>query len=103
MLGSRSEASRQTCITSADDLEAVLVSLKCTIIFIEDEEAGLLEDVGYDWGENKYEPQHQEEWLQMLRNEACLFLFTFMLWPFDQEMQASCACLLTPASAQGVV
>lgn len=57
---------------------------------IEDEEAGVLEDIGYGWAENKYKPQQQEEYLQMLRNKACPFLFTIMLWPFGQEMQVSC-------------
>ena len=70
MLKSRSEATRQASKISVDDLEAVLVSLKCTVVSIEHEEVGVVEDVEYTWSENKYEPQQQEEYLQALKNEV---------------------------------
>ena len=69
MLKSRSEATRQAFIISDDDLEAVLVSLKCTVVSVEHEDVGVIEDVEYTWAENKYEPQ-QQEYLQALKNEV---------------------------------
>ncbi|KAL0040379.1 hypothetical protein WJX77_005504 [Trebouxia sp. C0004] len=72
MLKSRSEATRQASIISDDDLEAVLVSLKCTVVSVEHEDVGVTEDVEYTWAENKYEPQQQEEYLQALKNEVHL-------------------------------
>jgi len=70
MLKSRSEATRQASKISVDDLEAVLVSLKCTVLSIEHEDVGVIEDVEYTWAENKYEPQQQEEYLQALKAEV---------------------------------
>ena len=70
MLKSRSEATRQASKISDDDLEAVLVSLKCTVVSVEHEDVGVIEDVEYTWAENKYEPQQQEEYLQVLKNEV---------------------------------
>ena len=70
MLKSRSEATRQASQISDDDLEAVLVSLKCTVLPVEHEDVGVIEDVDYTWAENKYEPQQKEEYLQALKNEV---------------------------------
>ena len=74
MLKSRSEATRYASNISGDDLQAVLTSLKCRVISIQDEELGIMEDVEYAWAANKYEPQQQEEYLQALEQEACSIL-----------------------------
>ena len=70
MLKSRSEATCQASKISDDDMEAVLVSLKCTVVSVEQEDVGVIEVVEYTWAENKYEPQQQEEYLQALKNEV---------------------------------
>ena len=74
MLKSRSEATRHASSISSDDLEAVLMSLKCRVISIQDEDFGIIEDVEYAWAANKYEPQQQEEYLQALKKEACFII-----------------------------
>ncbi len=79
VLKSRSEATRQASKRIIDDLEAVLVSLKCTVASIEHEEVGVIEDVEYTWAENKYEPQQQEDYLQALKNEVCSCLVTYIM------------------------
>lgn len=66
MLKSRSEATRYASNISGDDLQAVLTSLKCRVISIQ--------DVEYAWAANKYEPQQQEEYLRELEQEACPIL-----------------------------
>ena len=74
MLQSRSEATRNASNISSDDLQAVLISLKCRVISVEDQELEVMEDVEYAWAANKYEPQQQEEYLQALEQEACSIL-----------------------------
>ena len=71
MLKSRSDATRQASNISVDDLEAVLVSLKCTVVSIDCEDLGVTEEVANTWAENKYDPQQQKEYLQALKNEVC--------------------------------
>ena len=71
ILETRSEATRQASSISADDLEAVLTSLKCRVLSTQDEVSGKVEDVEYTWAANKYEPQQQEEYLKVLEKEAC--------------------------------
>ena len=56
MLQSRSEATRDAFNISVDDLQAVLASLKCRVISIQDEESGVMEDVEYAWAANKVSP-----------------------------------------------
>ena len=71
MLKSRWETTRHASNISADDLEAVLTSLRCRVISTQDEGSGKIEDVEYTWAANKYEPQQQEECLEALEKEAC--------------------------------
>ena len=54
MLKSRSEATRHASNISADDLEAVLTSLKCRVISTQDGASGIIEDVEYAWAAHKY-------------------------------------------------
>ena len=67
MLKARSEAARQASTISVDASEAVLVSLKCTVVAVEHEDVGVNEDVGviedvdYTWEENRHEPQQQDD------------------------------------------
>ncbi len=80
MLKARSEATRHASKISVDDLETVLVSLKCIVISIDNEKEGdIRDDVEYTWAENKYEPQQQEEYLQALEKEACTFLVSIIV------------------------
>lgn len=74
MLKSRSEATCYAFNISGDNLQAVLTSLKCRVISIQDEELGIMEDVEYAWAANKYEPQQQEEYLRKLEQEASSIL-----------------------------
>lgn len=70
MLNSRSKATCQACKISGDDLEAMLVSFKCTVVSVEHEDVGVIEDVECTWAENKYKPQQQEEYLQALKSTS---------------------------------
>lgn len=72
MLQTRSEATRYASNISSDDLQAVLISLKCRVISVEDQELEVMEDIEYAWAANKYE--QQEEYLQALEQEACSIL-----------------------------
>ena len=47
MLKSKSEATRQASQISDEDLDAVLVSLKCRVVSEAHEDVGIIEDVDY--------------------------------------------------------
>lgn len=95
MLKTRPDATRQAMTISADDLEAVLRSLTCTVISIENEEVGVLGDVEYIPAENKYEPQYQDEYLHALKTEvlSCLCYSCYIV--LLQQRRGVVACVLS--------
>ena len=71
MIKLKSEGTRQASSISPDDLESLLVSLRCVVISEEDEKKEDLEDeTEFEWAQNKYEPQQQTAYLEVLKKEV---------------------------------
>ena len=51
----------------------------------EHEEVGVIEDIEDSWGENKYEPQQQEEYLQALKQEVCPCPVTYIMSSYGDK------------------
>ena len=68
MISSSSEQTRQASSMSADELYALLVSLRCVVLEDNDEgKADLEDETEFAWHDNKYEPQQQEVYSQVLK------------------------------------
>ncbi len=71
MIKTRSEATRQASSISPDDLESLLVALRCVVIGNEDDDKDdLMDTTEFAWQDNKYEPQQQEQYLTILKSEV---------------------------------
>ena len=58
MIKEKSEASRHASSISPDDLESLLVALRCVVIPVEDDiKDSLADTTEFAWQDNKYEPQ----------------------------------------------
>lgn len=79
MIESKSEATRHASSISYEDLESLLVALRCVMIPAIDGEKDDFADTTKDdfpdtteiaGQDNKYEPQQQEQYLAVLKNEV---------------------------------
>jgi hypothetical protein len=71
MLKTSSTATRQASTISSEDLETVLMALRCVVIPQADDEKDDLADTSeFAWQDNKYKPQQQEQYLTILKSEV---------------------------------
>lgn len=71
MIKTQSEATRQASSISRDDLDSLLVALRCVVIAVADDDVDeIVDTTEMTWQDNKYDPQQQKEYLETLRNEV---------------------------------
>ena len=74
MLKANSEATRNASSISPADLDNLLRSLHCVVVpgegNVQAAKASFADTTEFKWEANKYEPQQQEQYLEILRSEV---------------------------------